>query len=159
VPTPLAQGVDVSTGAWHRFTVTRPRATVRLRLVADGQPRSSKPYVLTLDDGSEREGVTDAEGHLVEQVPVSARRATVHIALPDFGSEEYVLHLGQLDPVDGPRGLQQRLRNLGFDCPNSGELDEETQHVLALFKEREGLNPTGELDAATLQKLEEAHGA
>lgn len=135
------------------------RYTVRLRLVADGTPRAGRAYTLELDEGTVRQGTTDADGFLVEHVPAATAHVTVRVEVPDFGTEEYVLRLGQLDPADAPRGLQQRLRNLGFTCAPSGELDAQTRQALALFQAPEGRDASSTPDASKVQRLEEAHGA
>lgn len=147
------------TGTSARFVLTLPPVELRLRLQASGVARSGKDYVLELEDGSLREGKTDGDGCVIEQVPASARRVTVRMEIPGMGKEEYVVKLGHLDPISDVRGLQQRLTNVGFQCSVTGELDGDTGHALALFQEQEGLEVSGAPDDATRSRLLEVHGA
>jgi len=136
-----------------------PPKDLRVRLLGGGVARAGKRYTLELDDGTKREGTTDGSGCVVEKIPATVRTATVKIEVPDLGVEEWVLRLGELDPISSMRGVQQRLRNSGFHCDPNGMLDDDTRGALALFQEDQGLEPTGELDDATRQRLGEVHGS
>lgn len=147
------------TGAEHAFRVDLDPVWIRLQLVGGGVPRAGKRYVIELDDGTRREGITDGDGLVAEKVPAMASRATLRIESPDLGTEEYVLALGHLDPVSETAGVRQRLRNLGFHCEARGEADGELRGALARFQEAEGLEVTGDADAATRNRLRKAHGS
>lgn len=153
-----ARTASAGTGAKHAFQVDLDPVWIRLQLVAGGAPRAGKQYVLELDDGTTREGVTDGDGLVAEKVPAMTRTATLRLESPDLGTEEYVLRLGHLDPVSEAAGVRQRLRNLGFHCEALGAPDEDLRGALALFQQTEGLAVTGELDAGTRNKLREVHG-
>jgi hypothetical protein len=132
---------------------------VRLKLRAGlGAPRASKEYVLTLDDGSQREGKTSGDGLIIERVPPSLRQATVRIEGP-LGIEEYVLRFGSLDAVSRLSGIHQRLRHGGWLGGEGGQSEEEIRGAVACFQEQQGLEPTGELDDATRKRLKEVHGS
>ncbi len=68
--------------------------------------------------------------------------------------------MGHLDPVDGLKGAQQRLRNLGlYGGPVDGQDSPLTTGALSLFQQRQGLERTGKLDDATKDALQKAHHA
>ena len=55
-------------------------------------------------------------------------------------------------------GVQMRLKNLGYyDGEIDGALERETDGALRLFQKSQDLEPTGELDEATRQRLEQEH--
>jgi hypothetical protein len=118
------------------------------------KPRAKVPYQLIVD-GAVTEGKTDGDGRVSEPLDPAARDAEIVF---DPGTEDETripLRLGGLDPVDEPSGLQQRLGNLGFAV---SEAPEDLAEALAEFQASRGLEPTGELDAATRDELVSAHG-
>jgi N-acetylmuramoyl-L-alanine amidase len=67
--------------------------------------------------------------------------------------------LGGLDPVNTPTGVQARLTNLGLDCGKiDGIIGPRTRLALERFQIKHNLEPTSELDDATLSRLESIHG-
>jgi hypothetical protein len=159
IPQAERREVTAETGRAHRFVVALPSSRVRVRLLGGGEPRRTKPYTLVLEDGTEREGTTDGDGYLDEKVPAASRSVTVRFDAPGLGTATYVLRLGHLDPVTEVGGVQQRLRNLGFHCDVTGEIDDATGAALTLFQEAQGLEPSGSLDPRTRDALRQAHGS
>ena len=71
---------------------------------------------------------------------------------------EYVLRLGYLNPVSELTGVKQRLRNLGFYSGQiDSDLNEETVAAIRAFQSVQKLEPTGELNQATTNKLRDLH--
>lgn len=143
----------------HKFV--RKGIPERLELVLhdeDGKPRADLDYRIELPDESVLEGKTDAEGRIVADLDPRVRRATLRLGAPDF-AEIHELRLGGVDPVTTPSGLQHRLRNLGYACEGSGELDDATRQALAAFQSDAGLEVTGELCDRTKAALEERYGS
>lgn len=158
VPEPAPRWETRATGAWHRFKLTPARAEVRLRFVERDQPVAGAKYRFDVKGTEEpvREGMTDGDGRLVEAIACDATEAVV-----EFPERRlvYRLKLGHLDPVSEVTGAQARLGQLGYhDGPVSGELDDATALALWGFQLREGLSPTGELDAATQAALRRVYG-
>jgi hypothetical protein len=123
-----------------------------------GLPRANLFYVVTID-GRSVPGNTDAEGRLRISIPPNARQG--HLLVRDGQlEEEYPLQLGHLDPITEITGVQARLSNLGFDCGSErGESGPKTMQAIRQFQESAGLEPTGELDNITREKLKIAHGS
>lgn len=134
--------------ARHCFRKRGVPARLRLRLDHRGQPRAGIGWRLEFD-GDERSGVTDERGVLEAWIPPRLARAKLRV---EGRARPYLLRFGELDPQETLRGVQQRLRNLGYDCPTSGELDEPTRAALQSFQRAQGL-PLGELDQATQDRL------
>jgi N-acetylmuramoyl-L-alanine amidase len=145
---------SIAVEARHRFRRKGVPGTFKVRLLHDGEPRADERYVLDID-GELLDGRTDADGWLEVTIPPDAREG--RLILPEAG-EEYPLQLGHLDPVDTPRGVQQRLKNLGFYGGEiDGEIGSKTRGALLAFQHRQNLEATGEIDDATRQALQDEH--
>jgi peptidoglycan hydrolase-like protein with peptidoglycan-binding domain len=64
-----------------------------------------------------------------------------------------------MDPITETVGIQKRLRNLGFNCEPTGEMDDATASAIARFQKKHALEPTGEPGASTIDKLKSRHGS
>lgn len=152
---PERQPKTVSKGSEqeHVFKLKGEPAKFKLRLLMNGKPRAGVSYILEIDSGEKIEGKTDGDGRLEHFIPNDAARGTLII---EGGKEIYPLRLGQLDPLDLISGVQQRLKNLGYNCGGEhGELGEQTKEALKKFQAEHDLQETGEPDDATKAKLKE----
>jgi hypothetical protein len=145
-----------ATGQRHRFVLHGASTQFRLRFLDDQQqPRSGVAYTLVID-GNTTTGTLDAEGSLTASIRPNASKGTIRLqTTPD--PETYPLHFGHLDPDSSVTGARNRLRNLGFSCASSGDLDADLKGALVRFQTARGLPPTGELDAPTRQALTKDH--
>jgi hypothetical protein len=121
------------------------------------EPCAGLAYMLDVG-GAIRHGKTNANGVIECRIPPNRREGKLILApgTPD----EVVMHLkiGHLDPVENNDGVQARLNNLGFRCgPMAGALSPESKRTLKAFQAKSGLPESGELDAATRNKLQELH--
>lgn len=137
----------------HRFKHKGVPATLRLRLLDEGEPRANESYVLDVD-GQLFSGTTDADGILECFIPPEAKRGRL---LMGESRDEYILHLGNVDPIEEISGVQGRLHNLGFECPRDGSVGPETEAAIRAFQRKYDIPETGELDQATRDKLQEEH--
>jgi hypothetical protein len=140
----------------HKFKLKAPKPTKLKIIVKDekDQPFANKPYKLTLDEKLVFNGTTNGEGLLEADIPVTTEQGILEI-------EGYKLpvRVSHLDPIDELTGVQGRLHNLSYDCgPIDGNLSEKTIDAVKAFQEAVGLQPTGEVDEATKNKLKEKHG-
>jgi Putative peptidoglycan binding domain/LysM domain len=145
---------DCATEKRHRFVKRGTPAKLRIVVERFGQPIKNKHYILTID-GSVCEGTTSSTGLLDEWISPQARQGT--LVIPDENLQ-CDLDLGHLDPIDEIVGVQRRLQNLGlYAGPLDGELNEETREAVAQFQAEAQMTATGELDAATREKLIARH--
>ncbi|MFO0553319.1 MAG: peptidoglycan-binding domain-containing protein [Polyangiaceae bacterium] len=149
-----------ATGKVHSFTLKRP--VVHLRVLVrwtNGDPIAGKRYVLKVEGRPDVEGTTGSDGLVEAEVPAAALRGEIHVHW-DGADVNWPLvlpvHIGHLDPLDTPTGVQGRLANLGYGCEITGELAD-TRDALAAFQREEGLEPTGELDDKTRDALRSRH--
>jgi N-acetylmuramoyl-L-alanine amidase len=141
----------------HKIVVKRPMRLLRIKFLdADGEPLKG-PYKLTAGT-LVREGQLDGDGVLQEQLPPDVVEAEVEI-----DGVVRAVHIGHLNPMrdtadGGITGAQARLANLGY-APGAvdGDAGPKTRAAIAAFQEAHGLEPTGELDDATIAKLESEH--
>jgi len=143
----------------HRFVRRGEPSLLRLRVLENDKPRGNEPYTLEIDGQTTLEGVTDADGNIVLGIPGDAKQGVLTVG---EGAKQlkYSLQLGQTDPVSTTTGVQQRLKNLGFDTGGeSGKAGPRTEAALRAFQEKQGLTVTGQADATTRERLEQVHGS
>jgi N-acetylmuramoyl-L-alanine amidase len=120
------------------------------------EPLANLDFELEVD-GVVTTGKTDADGGIEIGIPGNARKGTLRVHDEGF-THEFDLGLGNLDPIGTLTGVQQRLKNLGFDCgPADGRMGPRTRAALEKFQAKHELPVTGEVDKATRSKIEEAH--
>ncbi len=141
----------------HRFVRLGEPTKLRLQILDDDQPVANQPWELQVD-GKTYSGTTDPQGKLEVDIRGSAGRASLVVGTEENGQYLYDLDLGDMDPVESIRGVQKRLQNLGFHCPDHGQLDEETQQAILAFQKRYELPETGQPDERTRTTLKEKHG-
>ncbi|HEX8407936.1 MAG TPA: peptidoglycan-binding domain-containing protein [Thermoanaerobaculia bacterium] len=147
------KSVSAATGRRHVFRRKRVPDVLRVQLRdVDGQPRAGLRYVLDVDGVRRPPRTTDAEGFVAEPVAPNARRGV--LCLGEDESERVELHFGRLDPISEITGVQARLQSLGFEVPESGELDARTALAIGRFQRAHKLPVTGEADAVTRERLD-----
>lgn len=144
------------TGRRHVFR--RRGVPSRLRVVArfNGTPIADVEYRLVIGEQT-IEGRTGADGRIEQWISPDLETATL-----EFGEgalrQRWRLQLRELDPVTTVRGLQSRLRNVGYTGARvTGTIDDATRNALAAFQTDEGLEVTAEPDDATRARLLELH--
>lgn len=159
----LQQRVETcSTGRVHRFRRKGVPVRVAFKVIAQsGEAFSGKHYTLTVGESS-CSGTTGPEGELEHFVRPTAKigRLKVWLETPGYPEVlEWTLKIGSLGPIDSIHGLQARLKALSYDVGHiDGTLGERTRGAIAAFQRDQKLEPTGEPDATTLERLEQAYG-
>ncbi|MCC6528453.1 MAG: type VI secretion system tip protein VgrG, partial [Polyangiaceae bacterium] len=119
------------------------------------EPYAGKRYLLVAG-GRTFKGATDAQGRVRQEVPPGTASASLTLWVTDEVRRDYALVVAPFPAVSSPRGALLRLRNLGYH--GGGVLDDlgdEGRDALRRFQHANGLDPTGELDTATQNKLTE----
>lgn len=139
----------------HRFRRKGTPYEFRIQILQNGKPRASESYRLDID-GRLQDGETDDQGWIEVPIPPNAREGHLHMSKGGV----YELDLGHLDPMDELKGIQQRLRNLGFyGGAIDGETGPLTEGAIAIFQLRQEIEQTGKLNDATRDKLFSTHHA
>jgi hypothetical protein len=139
-------------------------ARLRVRFLdAAGAPRAGLRYLLQVSTASgamlrHRAGETLGNGFVDQPVPPDTVRATITLGT-GAAREVHEIEVGHLHPVDSVHGLQERLNNLGYSCPESGTRDKATIEALRTFQRDHGLEVTGTADAPTRARLKSSHGS
>ena len=160
IPARRDKEIPAQTGNRYHLKRKGIPAKLKIRFLIAGEPRDNVPYmvsVTTLDSQTvaDQQGMTDAEGFVSVFVPPNASSATIVLGKGKW-QETYEFNLGYIDPIDTVRGVQGRLRDLGYDIENEGGImDESTQAAIRLFQLDHQLKVTGEIDQATRDKLKE----
>ncbi len=154
IPDKRLKEVKRPTGSVHKFKRKGIPALFRLQLFDIEEPRANQDYSLDID-GQKYNGKTDSRGVLEETIPTNSKKGVLVIGLKEYRLE---INFGYLDPINEIAGVKKRLNNMGYDCGEpDNKLDEKLQSQLRLFQKRFDLEPTGETDSQTLEKLEELH--
>jgi peptidoglycan hydrolase-like protein with peptidoglycan-binding domain len=88
-------------------------------------------------------GNTGTTGMVQADLPAAWKEATLKVWLegPTQAPEEWILALGELEPIDDIRGVQGRLANLGFEIPDDeyGVNGPRTREAVRAFEEFVGM--------------------
>lgn len=143
----------------HRFVRRGEPAALRMQILIEDEPVGDAPYILKID-GETIEGFTDTDGWVDTAIPGNARQGRLQVVW-EGTMLVYALNLGRIEPVETTRGVQQRLKNLGFKIGKlDGNCGPRTKAAVMKYQHSRSLpNKTGEVDAATQAKLKEEHGS
>lgn len=122
------------------------------------EPEANQRYKLTIDNML-YEGTTDGDGVLKHKIPPSASSGRLTLRPGTVDERVIELELGYMDPVTEPMGAAKRLNNLGFYCGLSEEMTPSIQSAIQRFQEAKGMSPSGNLDGATQNALQDAYGS
>jgi len=157
IPQLTAKECSCDSDTRHLFELRSVPVKLRLQFFKDDKPRAGESFRIEVDGRSVAEGQLDGQGKLEVSISPTAAGARVFVG-EGQNATEYAFDLGGVDPVTEVSGIQQRLKNLGFNCEPKGQFDEITRNALSLFQQLNGLGLTGECDEATRNKLQELHG-
>lgn len=156
VPDKRQQQHRLATGARHGFKLLGVPVLLRMQLHWGDAARADEPFVATID-GVEQRGRTGSDGSLALKIGPAARTGSLVVG-EGARCSQYTLALGEMDPVDEPAGVIERLRNLGYDSgPPRGAWDDAASAALQAFQKDEGLSESGVADAQTQARLRERH--
>lgn len=130
----------------HRFKLKTPSEVLRIRILdGNGEPLKNEPYVLNIEFEAgggvfrQQYSETDRAGVLIESIPSTAIKGKLILTKME---QEINFQLGYLTPMDLNnkklliRGVQERLKNLGFDPgPIDGIDGPRSQHAVQTFQE------------------------
>lgn len=157
IPEREIKEIDCATEQRHRFRCNNRNSLLKIRFLAQDEPRANEPYLLRIHT-QEYRGNLDNDGWLRVSIPADTQEAVIELG-EESEREEFAIRIGHLDPVDEIRGVQQRLNNMGFFYgAENDQLTEEMQGALCAFQAKHGLEESGELDDATKSKLVEIYG-
>jgi hypothetical protein len=149
----------------HRFVRKGMPSKIKVRLLDldSPEPYANKRYILNVD-GRLHEGTVDGDGYVELPIDPGAQSAVLTVGDGE-AAEIFELNVSGLDPIESPRGAQQRLQNLGFLLAGSpqDEWDDESIEALKKFQaayviETDDERPSGVYDEKTQRKLRETHG-
>lgn len=141
----------------HRFRRKGVPSKLRVALYRSGQPRVGVEWEFSAA-GNTYSGTTGSDGIVETFVPPEASTGTLVLKEGET-IETRSMSIGVLDPVESARGVQHRLKNLGYDCGFSGEIDDKTAEAIKQFQSAYQLETTGENDQDFRDKLQEIHGS
>jgi N-acetylmuramoyl-L-alanine amidase len=145
----------------HCFVATIPSTYLNV-CVQDvtRQPLGNVPYKV-LFDALELTGTTDGEGWVRQKIPASASSGSLLVwpnpADPD-GTVTWRVSLGHLDPLETTSGIKARLNNLGYECGEDNDVEDEAYAAaVRRFQEEHGLEADGIPGSEVQAKLKDEH--
>jgi N-acetylmuramoyl-L-alanine amidase len=156
VPDIVTRGLAKPVDARYRFRRKGVPSRVALRLTMHGdEPRADIGFTVTVGKNVVS-GRTDADGWIRFTVLPDVRTGTLALDT----SESFELTFSTMRPAAMLKGVQGRLRNLGY---YHGKVDGQPSAALAealsSFQTRFGLKVTGQSDDVTVAELESRHGS
>lgn len=149
-----------STESRHSFElVTKP---VKLRMVLKDdkdQPFADKQYELKVGD-QEYTGNTDSSGYFEHEISPGAKSGELKLHTEDDKLKvlTWNLQIGALEPPDTTRGVQERLKNLGFYYGSaSGRVGKRTKTAVKAFKKKKNMTVNETIDDELRGKLRDSH--
>lgn len=161
IPDATPRELERATGQWHEETLDVEEPLLRLKLLdLERKPLPNQAYELSLD-GEIRSGVTDGNGLLEEPIEYGTRTAELRTTV-QLGEEPrelvWRLVLDGVDPKGTVKGLQGRMKNLGYYYGAiDGCLGPFTRAAVASFQAAAGLAVTGDANEETWDALERQH--
>lgn len=134
-----------ATGQRHTFRVLNTPAMLRFRPYALAGQGLARRFQVLRGDTLLGSGEAEANGDIVWPLEPTADDITVRVTFDGF-SRDYHLRLRALDPISTLKGVQQRLRGLGYfngDC--DGQMDDATRVAIGAFKMQAGLPDDNDL--------------
>lgn len=158
IPDKQLKEVSEPTNNVHKFKLKNSPAKLKIRILQNAEPRQGEPFVLMIDGEEKKRGTISADGNVEIPIIPKAKEGKLIIGEGE-NSEEYILHLGFLDPIETVSGVKARLNNIGFDCGKvNNELDEKTIEAITDFQNYiNHPNPNGEMDEQTREALKKLH--
>lgn len=156
------QVYDRPTDVQHKFLLKTEQVQLRIVVLDEnGDPRAKASYRLRHYRG-EVTGVTGADGMIQHDIPPQLEQAMLYLTFPGKTghavTREWLLKIGNLDPIETISGVQARLNNLGYLC---GEVDgvsgPKTQSAIRQFQEAEGLTVDGIAGPETCARLKSVY--
>jgi N-acetylmuramoyl-L-alanine amidase len=148
-------------GKRHRFKSNTKPAWLRLRIQdEDGKEIQNRKYSLTVGK-TKYDGQTDPKGIIEKKVAADAQEGLLTIYAEDSTTPwaRWNLKLGDLDPIEEIRGIQQRLNHLGYFCgPSDGIVGPRTKAAIQLYQKENNQEQTGEIDDALSGALKDDYG-
>ena len=150
---PTLTWFSVSVGSELKLVAGGVRPFKILLRYPDRRPIKNEAYKLTID-GREYRGTTTDDGMVELHLPLTATHGVVSV-----NGYRQAIELGALEPIHTGRGVQARLRNLGYAVgPIDGQLGQLSIAAIRRFQKDHDLPVTGKMNADTREKLKEQHG-
>lgn len=157
IPDLRLKEVNEPTDQVHKFRYKAAPAKLNLRLLKDGEPLRSEPFVLEIG-GNLVKGTSDNDGRIRVPIMPNAENGRLTVGVPP-NQIEYVLDLGWLDPIEQLSGVKKRLHNLGYEV---GVMDQresaELENAILEFELDHNLEQTGQASDQLRARLKEVHG-
>ncbi|MFP2923851.1 peptidoglycan-binding domain-containing protein [Pyxidicoccus sp. 3LG] len=144
IPPRQQVSLDASVGYHYVLRLSGGMSRLRLRLAVGFEPQDGVAYLLEIPDAPSQSDTTKNGGYIDTWVPTQTTRVTLVL---QGGNLRIDLPIDTLLPLGDDRGVQQRLRNLGYPCAaTDGTFDDAAKAVLHRFQDGVSLPRSDTLD-------------
>lgn len=155
IPEIEAKSLECATGERHRFCRRGEPSKLKIVFQRQSEARAGEPYEAVID-GIHFSGSLDNEGRMILNIASDSQDGEVTIGEGD-SANTYQLHLHRLNPFNHPSGLQQRLKNLGYACDVSGEIDTQTHAAIDEYEKHHHQPVSGRCDDEISDEIKREH--
>jgi N-acetylmuramoyl-L-alanine amidase len=129
IPDIKPRSESVPTDQQHVFVASFPPTYLNVRIKdQDDQPVTGAQYEMKLD-AITLTGATDDDGWIRSKIPAWSELGTLKVwPNPDDPDTtiEWQVGLGHLDPIETVSGIKERLTNLGYNCGEINDVEDDT---------------------------------
>ncbi len=155
VPDKRPKSTVGATGLRHRFRRKGVPSRIEVRVLDADKPRAGVAYRVTIGKRVIT-GNADSDGWIRFRVMPDVSDGVLTLE----SGEAYHFEIGAVRPMATMKGVQARLRNLGyFSGEIDGEISEALRTAIRRFQVDQGLAPTGDPDSEFRAKLLDLHGS
>lgn len=146
VPDLSEQVFDVATEAKHRFKRKGVPSEFTITYEdEEGEPLANIAYTTIIDGEFGPKGTTDAKGTIKFPVSPEAEKLTLRLETEIEWAKENEFELSALQPVDTIKGVQSRLKSLGFFTGDlDGKSSSELKDAVRAFEGAQEMKVTGD---------------
>jgi hypothetical protein len=158
IPDEPARPLTLTLGTTNRYRASLRRVPIRLRIELGDQVLSNERCLVTGTTPAINK-LTDADGMLSFEIAPHVHEVRIEVVRRRLSFRVLV---GHLDPHSQESGAFERLLNLGYLAPegriaSGAARADRLRRALAAFQRDQGMDPTGKLDAATQDALQNVH--
>jgi hypothetical protein len=157
--TPRADSCPTDMNHSFRLSVQPTYVNLRIQDLAD-KPVSGAKYILTLDK-LKIQGTTDNDGWIKHKIYPVSQYGTLQVWPNPADQETFFLwdiRLGHLDPLETTTGVKARLNNLGYDCGEVNNVEDDAyDQAVRQFQQDHSLVVDGIVGPKTRHMLKHEH--
>lgn len=154
IPDITKKSEDAATDTKHSFTAKNNATKVRIKMQLGEELLANEKYQIDVE-GVLLEGSTDGDGILEFSVLPITKKVVVNLIDRKM---KMPLSVGAMNPPSDEKGLQARLKNLGYNPgKEDGQLGDKSTKAIIRFQRANNLDETGKFDEDTKSAIKDQY--